>query len=254
MHQHVSVSTGALLVAAILASVGSVSQAAISNGDFSTGLTGWTSAGDVLWNPAQGNVLLFPPPGAAKVAEMTTIAQGVGPLSGTGAVSATTLESQLGLASGTLNSTAQGNVQEGSALFQSVTVNTGDKITFSYDFATQESSDPTVSKDFGFVKWGNTLAILPGATSTSTLTATGNPLFFNRESGWLTYTSPALPGGTYIIGFGVADSTFNVNSESALGIANVSIVPVPEPWAWSLVSGLALGGLALARRVRYNRA
>jgi len=259
--QHVSAPTGALLVAAIMASTAGLAYGQVLNGDFSTGggsLTSWTPAGDVAAVPTLFGIAAPAP--ATTAAGLTTIGFNVPPfttLSGTKAIMApATIDSSLGLAAGTVAGTVQGGVSDASGLSQTFSANAGDTINFKWDFLTGEDNSG-FGKDFAFYTLhqgtgSSSLSVL--ASDTSSLNGPSGTSGFQRTSGWTTKSITVPSSGTWTLGFGVADGAFNPGTDSALGIASVSITPVPEPWAWSLMSALALGGLAVARRVRFNRA
>lgn len=256
-HQHVPVSPGALLVAACMASASAVSYGAITNADFTSnppGLAGWTTAGDAS---AQTSFLGITKPATSP--EAAAISSIIGPAHIVAdATFPNTVEAALGLNGGTLSAAGQGQMDQASGIGQSLGfLSAGDQITFKYNFLTaEEQGGGNLSKDFGFYSLnttGNsTLNILAKASDALTTSFISSGL--NRQTGWQTLTIPVSASGTYTLGFGVADGHFNPGADSALGIASISITPVPEPWAWTLVSALALGGLAVARRVRFNHA
>lgn len=264
-HRPVSVSPGALLVAAIMASGAAVSHAAITNYGFDipSGLTGWTPAGDAS---SQTTFLGVTGSGAGAVNEaaLTTLSSTFGgaPVSVNNATAPTTVDAVVGLTPFSVSHTpgssienfgSQGDMAEASGIGQSITVSAGDVVSFKWNFITGESAGGgALSKDYGFYTWGGNLNML--ASSDSSLPVANGDFAFPRGSGWQTGGFTAPSSGTFILGFGVADGISQPGADSALGVASVTVTPVPEPWAWSLVSALALGGLAVARRVRLNRA
>jgi len=246
-----------------MASASGISYGAITNGDFTGGSTlpGWTTSGDVAAVASLFGVA--PPAGATRVAGATTINLGVPPantLSGTPATIPGTVDTTLGLASGTINSTAQGAVQEASGFAQSFAATAGDTISFRWNFITGEDSGP-FGKDFGFYTFhqgtsSSSLNILATSSSPSVVVGAGpgGSLGLANATGYQTTTVTVPSTGTWTLGFGVGDALNNPGTDSVLGVASVTYTPVPEPWAWSLMSALALGGLAVARRTRFSRA
>jgi len=254
--EHVSISPAAVLVAALIASGSVLSQGAVLNGDFSSTLNNWTTTGDVSVQGPSFNGGSTPPAGTPNVAVSTTIiTPDAAPLSGNNAVSGTALESFLGLAAGTLS----GGVVEGSGMKQTLTgLAAGDTLNFKWNFYTGEDA-AGLGTDYAFYTLhqgssGTTYTVLADPNSGLLHAASGGATFA-RETGFQTGSTITIPsGGDWVLGFGVADAGGNPGVDSALGVASVSYTAVPEPWAWSVISALALGGLAVARRVRIARA
>jgi len=258
------VSSRALLVAAIMATGGTLSYGQVLNGTFTGSGSGGFSPG---WTSAAGDAAVVsslygtpPPSGATFEAGLTTINTGGFPtLSGTLAANpSTAVDTALGLATGTINTATANPVQEASGFSQTFSATAGDKISFKWNFLTGENAGG-LGKDFAFY------TLHPQGTSSS-LTVLANPdsglltpynpggIAFVASSGWQTAAPITIPSsGNWVLGFGVADAG-NPGVDSVLGVSSVTYTPVPEPWAWSLMSAFALGGMAVARRVRFNRA
>lgn len=222
---------------ALIATAGSAPADFINPG-FETGnLSGWAAAGDALVVTSSIGVA----PRAGTYQALLTTASRNGDLnnfSGTDAVTATTLESFLGLASGTL-----GSGFEGSALKQVVIVNAGDVLTFNYKFLKTEGA----AADFAFVTlngYGPLADTTTGPFSPSAVVL--DPVFGDptQETGWRTYSHTFAAGGAYTLGIGVADANDEFNP-SALLLDNGQLGPtavnaVPAPGGLLL---LALGGI-----------
>jgi hypothetical protein len=245
---HQFISPGALLVAALFAS-GSV----LTHGAVLGTPIGDTSAQSGSFN---GDAL----PGGSATITTTINSVDAPPVSGTSAVDAATLANFLGVSTTALNTPASPQtIGEGSGFKQTFTGLSAGTFTVNWDFYTAEG-DASVGKDYAFYTLyqtsspsGNGLTSLANVSNTSLLS---NPLSrtFQRATGWQTTSINVPSAGDWVLGFGVADSSANLGQDSALGVSSVTFTAVPEPWAWSLISALALGGVALARRVRMARA
>jgi hypothetical protein len=207
----------------------------IVNGGFESGnFSGWQTTGDA--SVVGASIGSSPTQGAFQAFLTTASQQGdFNNFSGTDAVVASTLESFLGLAPGSL-----GTAVEGSAIKQTITANAGEVIRFDYKFLTTEGSN----NDFAFVT-------LP-ALSTLADTTTGpffssavilDPVFGDptQETAFGTFSFTIPVTGTYTLGIGVVDQTDEF-IPSGLLIDNAVLAQpgqvVPEP------SSLALFGLA----------
>ena len=111
-----------------------------------------------------------------------------------------------------------GEVFEGSAIQTQLTVKAGDKLSFDWNFLTNETSEllPTTYNDSAFMIVNSQvikLADVADSTSTSNL--------FNTETGLQSYTYQFTQAGNYNIGFGVVDIDDYINS-SALSITGLT--------------------------------
>jgi hypothetical protein len=152
------------------------------------------------------------------------------------------LEAFLGLSPGSLV-----NGAEGSAIGQSFSANTGDTLSFDWNFLTNEVGTEAVP-DFAFVVI-NGLKILADALS-ATLVLSSTP--FAGETGFQTFSFTIPSTGSYVLGVGVVD----VNDPfiaSGLLVDNVrlqSLQAIPELGTLCLLgSGLiGLGYLRLRKK------
>ena len=226
-----------LILAALAALAATSAHAQVSNGTFTSSLTGWTATGDASVRTS--------------AAFLTTASltddddnQGVGffNFSGSEPTLAADLETALGLTADALHPDAGNAVFafEGSAITQSVTLAPGEALTFSWEFLSETSG----RADYALLVING----VPVDFSTA-FTLVGTTTFgYDFTTGVQTYTSaPSVAGGTVLIGFGVVDVNDFV-STSALFIDNVSVIP--EPASFAALAGLAGLGLAASRRRR----
>ncbi|OCQ91614.1 hypothetical protein BCD64_11385 [Nostoc sp. MBR 210] len=151
-----------------------------------------------------------------------------------GGVSDTHLESFLGLAPGTLDAFNSQNVNNGSAIKNTLTVQAGDVLTFDWQF---QAGDYLPYNDFSFYSIGTSLNRLADVLQV------GN---FGQTASRTAYTFTT--GGTYTIGFGVVN-TFDRFLGSNLTVrSSGSDEPVPEPA--TIVGSLAAGAFGVALRYK----
>jgi hypothetical protein len=241
--------TAILVVVAFILSAGP-SPAAIINAGFETGdFTGWSTIGltsvltkDFPIAPVEGNFQGF----------LST---------GVGAVPAGSLESFLGLAPGSLTSPSAptlvgGIATEGSAIKQTFSVNPGDRIQFAWNFLTNEatasfggpSGGPSPFNDTSFATIKGSYKELAD-TSASFVFAPfpGLPFTgFEQETGWHTFLSDPLPGGSVTLAFGVVDLRDSIVDSALL------VDAVPEP-STLLLLGTSLAGIGMSSWRRYRR-
>jgi len=256
----------ALILAAVAASSSLVGYAQLIvnpnfTGSGSGGFTpGWSTAGDASVKTATFNGGSNPSSGFPFDAVVTTINSiDLAPVSGVSAVTANALESFLGLVQGTLSNQGRGTAEEGSGILQTINgAKAGDTFTFKWNFYTSEDRNAPVSKDYAFFT-------LHEAASSSSVTVLADPTSglhiapgpqgllspFSYETGYKNSSTITIPSdGNWTIGFGVVENGINPATDSALALTGFAYTPVPEPWAWSLATGLALGAVALGRRLR----
>lgn len=168
-----------LLVLGIVMATTTLSFAGvINNGSFESGLTGWTLAGNVGRpsstfgkTPTAGARMAYMISQNTLVPGVTTAAAGG---SNTAQVSAATLASALGTTTASLNTAAgAGNsattgvgAQGGSGIFQSISVNAGDTLSFQWSFLTTEDpefgpgSNNPYNNDFAFISLNGAITVL----------------------------------------------------------------------------------------------
>ncbi|MDP3538853.1 MAG: FxDxF family PEP-CTERM protein [Azonexus sp.] len=219
---------------------------AVTNGNFaqSPALTGWTILGDAARNFG-GAVLTTASfdyeddfPDAAGTYNISgNAAAMVGVLGG--------VEQFAGLALGALD--LNGNTAyEGSVIKQSFTVAAGDKLSFDWNFYTNEPLDNRLP-DFAFVSIGGNLQTLAFAAD-ATLASVPFDWTTGASTGTQGFTYTFMEAGTTTLAIGVVDAN-DFNMTSAVWIDNVTITPVPEPENYAmLLAGLGLMGLIARRR------
>lgn len=255
-------------------------SAQVTNGGFESGggsYSGWTVVGDttiqtsslgtgptegthdaLLASQTDGSVNNSVPPGT-----------GVGPSS---------LESALGVNSGTLQAIGNGTPLLGSVTVQQISVVAGQHILFDWDFLTnQVYNDGTPdsyaprsdNNDFAFFtltpvgspgsahvgKLADTFygfvanSGAPGGFQTGfTITPVTNP--FISETGFQTMDYAPAASGNYILGMGVVHASTGIDDgiNSAVLVDNVRLTTVPEPATCSLLAALCGGALLRRRR------
>lgn len=212
-----------------LAVLSPVTLASVTNGGFeSEDFTGWSTIG---------------------VTSIETAAYGAGPTEGSyqalmtnahgNSVSDSDIETFLGLAAGTLDSLIAGNATTGSAIKQTITVNTGDILTFDWNFLTDEVEAGDDIRDFTFVSLSIGYTDIMADAVFSVFVPSSTP--FNDETGFATFSS-TLASGTYTLGFGVMHVEDN-DVDSGLLLDNVTITPEP-----ATITILGLGTLALLKK------
>ncbi|WP_017319447.1 PEP-CTERM sorting domain-containing protein [Mastigocladopsis repens] len=169
------------------------------------------------------------------------------------AVAASEIESFLGLATGSLNGIANKNVQNGSAIKQTFSATAGQKLTFDWNFLTDEGRTGQAGvdyTDFGFVSLGIVSELADTKFSTFSLSDAD----FRAETGFNTFEYIIQTSGEYILGVGVA----NVNDtkvHSALLVDNVKLASVPEPGSMlGILAVGAFGATSLLKRKQQQKA
>jgi hypothetical protein len=193
----------------------SAQAAGITNGDFSSGFSGWDTLGNTAINgdpAAQLNV--------------------------GGSEDASALETFLGLASGSLQAPPDGfsDLFGGSAIKQTFTAAAGDVVKFTWNFTT---SDYLPFNDFAFTSLSSSLSTL------SSVGALGNLNGSTSSSGPQTFSWIIPTAGTYTLGFGVINVGDNLDLGTTLAVDDVTATPVPTP---ALLPGLVAMGAAAWRK------
>ena len=240
----IRIGTFTILLPVLLFLPASLSQAAIINAGFETGdFTGWSTIG---------------------LTSVLTKDFGIAPVEGTfqgflstgvGAVPATSLESFLGLPAGSLQpiqdvpNLVAGTATEGSAIKQTFSVNPGDRIQFAWNFLTNEAtlpfSGPSAYNDtsFAVINFSYTeLADTNVWTTDAFLPITG----FFQQTGWQTFLSDPLPGGSVTLAFAVVDVRDSIVDSALL------VDAVPEP-STLLLLGMSLAGIGMSSWRRDRR-
>jgi hypothetical protein len=222
------------LLAASLGLLFAGNAMAVTNGSFNSGLTGWTSLGDVA--VISGAAMLT----SASVASEDDFPDLAGAfnVSGTETAYIDDIETSLGVAAYTLGIDAT----EGSLLKQTFNVNAGDTLSFNWNFFTNEEATGT---DYAFVSINgavSTLATAANATSTDVTYA------YTTNAG--SFSHVFASAGSVVLGFGVLDRV-DYSVTSALTLDNVTLVaaPVPEADAYALMlAGMGLVAFLARRR------
>ncbi len=163
------------------------------------------------------------------------------------------LESFLGLSAGALNTLVGASTFQGSAIKQTFSATPGEKISFNWNFLTNECptfcTNPPNNffRDTSFAIVSVLYSKLADTNDVATFFAapgTG----FNEQTGFKNFTTGPLIGGPVTLAFGVVDV-----GDSAVDSALVVDAAVPEPATLILFGTTAAGiGLARWRRRRQN--
>lgn len=222
----------AVSVAFLLASQ---ANAQLSNGDFSSGLTSWTSYGDA--SAVSGSAFLTTAASNGSDDASALNVSGSAPLE---ANIVSGLEESSGLAIGALDISTSATAVEGSAISQTFSFASGlTQLSFDYNFFTNEGDN----LDYAYFAINGTKVSF--ATAASAATASSAYAF---ETGVQNAVQVFTSSGTVTLTFGVVDiNGFDVSS--AVSIDNIGLTAIPEPSAFATLAGsLALGFVALRRR------
>ena len=215
--------------------------AALTNGDFGSGsFTGWTDTGNTEVVSCLGGVC--PPSGNLKQAFLGTNGTAVYALGNGAPATAAALAGALGVTGAMLDglTAPSDSVKFGSSIRQSFTANTGSKVSFSWNFVTDESANP-IADDYAFFILDGTLTRL--ANTFSTLGAT--PTAFTFETGYKSVNVTLAASGQHDIAFGVVDVHDALGASGVL-IDNVRVSAVPLPAGlWLFTTAWASLGLRL---------
>lgn len=221
------------------------SQAALVNGGFENGLSGWTTLGDASTQTGapQGNARLLLTNADTFSDEVDSNGVPIGPFNRSGnspllVGSPGGLEQQAGFAIGAFD--PAGNfAQEGSLAMQSFNATAGDALSFLWNFGTRDTF-----ADFAFVAIDGVVIRLGGVPE-ALLTGTGDNLF---ETGFQTFNFQFNTTGLHTLAFGVVD-VGDVAIMSSLVVDQVQLASntVPEPQSLALML-TALGLLAVGGR------
>ncbi len=220
------------------------SHAAIVNGGFESGLTGWSTYGDVSTQAGapQGNARLLLTTADTLADEFDSSGAPIGPFNRSGnspllVGSPGGLEAQSGFAIGAFDPVGE-FAQEGSLASQSFTATAGQTLSFLWNFGTRDTL-----ADYAFVAIDG-LVIRLGGVPEALLPGSGDNLW---ETGYQTYSFQFASSGLHTLAFGVVD-VFDVAVMSSLSIDQVQLSnTVPEPRTALLVL-MALGLMAVGGR------
>jgi hypothetical protein len=234
--------TALVLASAILAAA--PATAVTINPSFESGDTsGWTGSGDT--GVVDASFGITPTDGSFQ-ALLTT---------GVGAVSASTFESSMGLASGLLDSlipliepnTDGSIVTEASGLQQTFTATAGSTVIFDYTFLTNEGSPEKLTSDFLFYDLSGVGSdVLTSARRRNGL-STGTSFTYQSATQQVELVIPVA--GTYTLTIGVADLEDTLGDTGSI-FDNFILVKAPEPNSFLLVAGGLIGLHAYARQNR----
>lgn len=242
--------------------VPTAAEAAIINGGFQDGLTGWEAIGDYRVETSSfGNGT---PEGTSQVFlstafnEVVDVNENGNEIRGGNAVPVTfvsgfnNLEGFLGLSTffgdKSLDDLAYSEPIEGSAIKQTFRASAGEKLSFSWNFLTEESTEQAARddstypefNDFAFVTiqsdYSSELFSLADTISTFSDSATS----FGKETGFRTFSYTIPTEGDYTLGIGVVD-VGEPTRISGLLIDNAVAVPETDSTLGTL-GMLFLGG------------
>lgn len=236
---------GALAVAATavlaMAAPAQAQGQTLVNGSFESYFDGWSARGDAavddtLVSHGEVGMLLS----SASANDIDDPLVGLGPgganFSGESAVpvaGAGGLLEGLGIAASGLDLGSRA-ATEGSALWQTIDVKAGDRLSFDWAFAT---IDPRIG-DYAFVTFDGAVQALADLRAVSVF---DNGIAFSPPAN---FSRTFMLAGRLTLGFGVVDIDDELGT-SVLLLDNVQLTAaVPEPGSWSLM----LGGLALLLR------
>jgi hypothetical protein len=162
--------------------------------------------------------------------------------SGTAAGAASDLAGFLGVAPNSLD--IGGTAIEGSAIKKTLTVQAGDKFSFSYDFGTNEKN-PVVRPVPDYALFTVNGAVTKLADIFNAPAPAVNAPFY-ADTGLKTFSYTFASAGTYTLGLGVLDVVDGFET-SGLYLNDATLTPVPAP---SLLAPLVVMGVNAIRRNR----
>jgi hypothetical protein len=213
--------------------------AGVTNGDFSAGLVGWNTAGNIGVDAA--SAYGAPPAGFSRQAIMGT-ADTTSFLFGGSVAGAAALEAFAGLPAGALSGIG-GLV--GSGLSQTVSTAAGEAIAFSWKFMSNEPQN-SPANDMAFMVLDGVLTTLTTVQTAAFVGSSLSPML--DETAYASFSTGPLAAGSHTLAFGVIDIPDSLGA-SALAVTGVNIAAVPEPGSWALMLGgiAALGSLVRRR-------
>lgn len=217
-------------------------MAAINNGGFAgNSLTGWSFLGDVTTQ--SGGAFLT----TASLDFQDDFPEDAGTFNASG-VSAYDIalggfETFAGLNAGDLDT--PDFAYEGSLLKQTITVNAGDTLSFSWNMFSNEGGEASPKPDYAFITINGVLTKLSPASNASIPSVP-----YDFSTGASTFSQSFASASSVVLAFGVVDLT-DYGVTSALWLDNVKLtaaVPEPESYAM-LLAGL---GFIVASSRRRN--
>lgn len=241
--------TGNAVLALGFAATGLCASAApLSNGNFASGLAGWTASGNVSTQP-----LLAGPSPSGDTAQALLGNSGVLPTYALGsapAVPSATLAAAVGVPLSALEALKlpgdTGNVVFGSALSQTFTSSSPAKLSFNWNFLSDESSNG-LGNDFAFVVLDGVAVRLANTFTPQSPTLS----VFTFESGYQPF-NVSLTAGSHTLSIGVVDVNDGLGS-SALLVDHVAVAAVPEPGGWMLMLAGLAGVMGSIRKLPSRR-
>ena len=172
------------------------------------------------------------------------------------------LQGFLGLESNALNiARSEGRIpgfrtpKEGSAITQTLTVDEPFKLTFDWNYLTNDGTHETFgNQDYSFLTLyaqdsqpgERTVSILGESTGSINTPILDSQTDFEKVGGYMSYDSGVLQPGTYVVGLGVVDVD-GTGISSGLLLDNFAIQEVPFDFSATTGLGLVASVFALAR-------
>ncbi|MGL5796040.1 MAG: PFE-CTERM domain-containing protein [Waterburya sp.] len=175
------------------------------------------------------------------------------------------LQTFLGLGANSLNIDRTGGTipgfrtpKEGSAITQTITVDKPFKLTFNWNYLTNDGTHPIFgNQDYSFLTLysqnsdpsSRTIKILGDSIGAITTSIPSGQTDFEKVGGYISYDSGVLQPGTYVVGLGVVD-TDGTGISSGLLIDNFAVEEVPFDFSASTGLGLvaSIFGMTYLRR------